>query len=76
VIVESGALVEDSVLMNDVVIGPGAVVRRAILDKNVKVEAGAVLGVDPTSPSRRFTVSERKASSSSARASRSVVIGR
>ena len=46
VLVESGALVEDSVLMNDVVIGAGATVRRSILDKAVTVEAGAVLGID------------------------------
>jgi glucose-1-phosphate adenylyltransferase len=59
VLVETGALVEESVLMNDVVIGPGAVVRRAILDKNVTVEAGATIGVDAAADRERFTVSDR-----------------
>jgi glucose-1-phosphate adenylyltransferase len=45
--VEEGALVEGSVAMNGVHIGPGAVVRNAILDKEVRVPAGAELGVDP-----------------------------
>ena len=58
VLVESGALVEDSVLMNDVKVGPGAVVRRAILDKNVTVEDRAVLGADGELSRDRFTVSE------------------
>ncbi len=61
--VESGALVEDSVLMNGVVVGPRAVVRRAILDKNVVVEEGAVLdgeiGAPPGIDKDRFAVSAR-----------------
>ena len=35
-----------SVLMNGVRVGPGAVVRNAILDKNVIVPPGAQIGVD------------------------------
>jgi glucose-1-phosphate adenylyltransferase len=58
VLVNSG-LVEDSVLMNDVVVEHGAVVRRAILDKNVQVAAGASIGVDPEADRRRFTISDR-----------------
>lgn len=58
VLVEAGALVEDSVLMNDARVGDGAVVRRAILDKNVVVRAGAVLGGDPDRDRERFTVSD------------------
>jgi glucose-1-phosphate adenylyltransferase len=57
--VESGALVEDSVLMNDVIVGPGAVVRRTILDKNVEVEGGATIGVDAGRDRKHFTVSDR-----------------
>ena len=44
---EQGALVEGSVMMDNVRIGEGAVVRRAIIDKNVTVEPGAQVGVEP-----------------------------
>ena len=53
--------------MHDVVIGSGAVVRRAIIDKNSVVPPGARIGVDPEADERRFTCRTR-ASSSSARA--------
>ena len=49
--------VQDSVLFDDVDIGEGAVVRRAIVDKNVRVPAGARIGVDPVHDRERFTVS-------------------
>jgi glucose-1-phosphate adenylyltransferase len=58
VLVQEGALVEDSVLMHDVKICPGAVVRHAIVDKNVVVHAGASLGVDGEADRRHFTVSD------------------
>src|SRR4051812_2632195 len=38
--VEAGAVVEDSILFDRVVVGPGAAVRRAILDKGVRVAPG------------------------------------
>ncbi|MDQ6725832.1 MAG: glucose-1-phosphate adenylyltransferase [Actinomycetota bacterium] len=57
VFVDSHALVEDSVLMHDVKVGEGAVVRRAILDKHVVVPPGARIGVDPVEDARRFTMS-------------------
>jgi glucose-1-phosphate adenylyltransferase len=51
--------VEDSVLMNDVNVGRNAIVRRAILDKNVRVPEGARIGVDPEEDrARGFTISE------------------
>ncbi len=56
--VHSRALVEGSVLMHDVDVGRGAVVRRAILDKNVQVAEGAQIGVDPKADRKRFVVSE------------------
>lgn len=44
VYVSPGAIVRDSVLMNDTRIGPGAVLDRVIVDKNVIVGAGVRLG--------------------------------
>jgi glucose-1-phosphate adenylyltransferase len=46
VYVESDAEVTDSVLMNGVRVGPGAVVRNAIVDKSVVIPAGVEIGVD------------------------------
>ena len=57
--VESGALVEDCVLMNDVVVGADAVLQRVILDKNVRVAPGAMLGGDAGVSDDTFTVSSR-----------------
>jgi glucose-1-phosphate adenylyltransferase len=56
--IHSRALVEESVLMNDVDVGRGAIVRRAIVDKNVWIAPGAKIGVDPKADRERFTVSE------------------
>ncbi len=44
--VHSGALVEDSILFDNVDIGRRARVRRAILDKNVRVPEDASIGYD------------------------------
>jgi glucose-1-phosphate adenylyltransferase len=53
------AFVDDSVLMHDVSIGQDAIVRRAIIDKNVRVPPRARLGVDlDHDRARGFTVSE------------------
>jgi glucose-1-phosphate adenylyltransferase len=56
--VESGALVEDSVILDNCVIGRDARVRRAILDKNVHVADGATLGYDLDEDRRRHHVTE------------------
>jgi glucose-1-phosphate adenylyltransferase len=53
----SFAEVEDSVLMQGVDVGRSAVVRRAIIDKNVRIADGAEIGVDPKADRERFTVS-------------------
>ncbi len=53
----SYAEVEDSILMQGTDIGRRARVRRAILDKNVRVAPGAQIGVDPEADRERFTVS-------------------
>ena len=44
--VHSYSLVEDSILMHGVEVGRNAVVRRAILDKNVYIGEGVEIGVD------------------------------
>ena len=53
----SYALVEDSIVMQNVEVGRHAIVRRAIIDKNVRIEEGAQIGVDPAEDRRRFHVS-------------------
>ena len=55
--VHSQALVEGSVVMHDADIGRGAIVRNAILDKNVRIAPGARVGVDPEADKARFPVS-------------------
>ncbi|MCZ2402632.1 glucose-1-phosphate adenylyltransferase [Paenarthrobacter sp. Z7-10] len=49
----SGSRVLDSVLLDAVTVGESAVVRRAIVDKNVHVPAGAAIGLDPELDRRR-----------------------
>jgi len=56
--IHSRAEVLGSVLFNGVDVGGGAVVRNAILDKDVIVEPGAQIGVDLEADRRLFTVSE------------------
>ena len=57
--VHEGATIEDSVILSHAVIGRNAVVRRAILDKNVQIPEGAKIGVDPEADEARgFTLSE------------------
>ena len=57
--VHSRALVTDSVLLDGVMIGRDATVRKAILDKNVVVADGASIGVDKSRDiARGFAVTE------------------
>jgi glucose-1-phosphate adenylyltransferase len=59
VVVHSYAEVTGSVLMNNVTVGRNAIVRNAIVDKNVVIPEGARLGVDPEEDrARGFVVSE------------------
>ncbi len=55
--IHSYASVEDSVILPGVEVGRGAIVRRAIVDKNVRIEPGAQIGVDLDRDRERFTVS-------------------
>jgi glucose-1-phosphate adenylyltransferase len=56
--VHTHAEVVGSVLMHGVDVGRGAVVRNAIVDKNVRIEPGAQVGVDGEWDRRRFVVSD------------------
>ncbi len=50
--------IEQAVLLDDVHIGAGAVVRRAIIDKNVIVPPGEQIGIDLERDKQRFDVSD------------------
>src|SRR4051795_929018 len=54
----SYSLVEDSIVMHGTEIDRSAVVRRAILDKNVYIGEGVEIGVDAEKDRERFHVSE------------------
>ncbi|MCH2113426.1 MAG: glucose-1-phosphate adenylyltransferase [Pirellulales bacterium] len=57
--VEERAKVADSILFHGVRVGAGATLRKAIVDKNVSIPAGAEVGVDLDRDCRRgFTVTE------------------
>jgi glucose-1-phosphate adenylyltransferase len=57
VFLHSYSEVEDSILMHGVEVGRHAVVRRAIVDKNVHIAPGAQVGVDARADRERFVVS-------------------
>ena len=55
VYVSAGAVVRDSVIMNDTKIGTGVVIERAIIDKDVYIAEGAHIGVgDDNTPNRQL----------------------
>jgi len=53
VVVENAALVESSIVFDDVTIEPGARIRRAIVDKESRIHAGATIGYDHEADRRR-----------------------
>jgi glucose-1-phosphate adenylyltransferase len=60
VIVERDAVVEESVIFDDVMIDPGAGIKRAIVDKESHIRAGATIGYDLEADKRRgCTVSDK-----------------
>jgi len=56
--VHTGAFVEESILFDNCDIGRYAKVRRAILDKNVKVPEGAQIGYDLEADRKKYFVTE------------------
>jgi glucose-1-phosphate adenylyltransferase len=56
--VHSGALVEDSIVFDNCDIGRRARIRRAILDKNVRVPEDAVIGYDRESDLAQYHVTD------------------
>ena len=56
--VHSGALVEDSVILDNCDIGRRAKIRRAILDKNVRIPEGATIGYDLDQDRKYHTVTD------------------
>ena len=60
VIVERDALVEESVIFDDVMIEPGAKIKRAIIDKESRIRAAALIGYNAEADKRRgCTVSDK-----------------
>jgi glucose-1-phosphate adenylyltransferase len=56
--VREGSLLEDSVVLPDVEIGPGCRFRRALLARGCRIPAGLVAGEDPVEDARRFHVTQ------------------
>jgi glucose-1-phosphate adenylyltransferase len=56
--VHHGADLENVVLLDDVVVGPNAVLRNCVIDKNVVVPDGAKVGVDTEADSERYVISD------------------
>ena len=55
--VEERAVVEDSLLFDNVTVGEGAALRRCIVDKGVQIPAGESIGFDAAKDRERFTCS-------------------
>ncbi|TVR73184.1 MAG: glucose-1-phosphate adenylyltransferase [Sphaerobacteraceae bacterium] len=85
VVVHNGAVIRDSIIMTDSVIGPGAVLDRVIIDKQVTVGAHAYLGygddytinrLEPNRLNTGITIVGRKSEiPPGTRAGRNVLIG-
>ncbi len=56
--VNSFSEVSDSILFSGVDVGRHAKIKRAIIDKHVKIPPGYEIGIDPEADRKRFTVSE------------------
>jgi glucose-1-phosphate adenylyltransferase len=59
VVVQSWATVEESVIMDDVVVGRHSKIKKAIIDKHNIIPAYSKIGYNPKEDSKRFTVTPR-----------------
>ncbi len=59
VIVQSWAEVDESVIMDDVIIGRRSRIKKAIIDKQNYIPADTAIGLDPKADRQRFKVTER-----------------
>ena len=57
--VHSYCTIEDSVILPNVDIGRGVVLKRAVVDKRCRLPAGLVVGVDPEEDRKRFHVTPK-----------------
>ena len=57
--VHQDAVVEDSLLFDNVTVGAGATLRRCIVDKEVNIPPGETIGVDPAKDAGRFARTEK-----------------
>ncbi len=57
--VQEDAVIEDSILFDNVTVGAGARLRRCIVDKEVVVPPGEFIGFDPARDAARFTLSDQ-----------------
>jgi glucose-1-phosphate adenylyltransferase len=56
--IHSYAQVHESIIFSGCEIGRGAIIKKAIIDKNVTIEEGASVGVNPDTDRERFSVSD------------------
>ncbi|MFH1033652.1 MAG: glucose-1-phosphate adenylyltransferase [Pseudomonadota bacterium] len=59
VVVRSYAQVDESVILDDVVVGRHCRIKKAIIDKHNNIPEGTRIGYDPVEDRKRFKVSER-----------------
>lgn len=59
VLTRSYSTVDESVILDDVVIGRHCLVKKAIIDKGNHLPEGTQIGVDPQADAQRFTITER-----------------
>jgi glucose-1-phosphate adenylyltransferase len=52
------ARISDSVILPNVKIGEGCIIRKAIIDKRVEIAPGTQIGVNPEEDRKRFTVTD------------------